>query len=175
LTETERRDRLHSLVYSPRSPGSPSYLQDQLQAAGYSLYVYTNDKSNNPGLFYGGKGGEMVTNTSPYDRSILEAEKDQNLWPFIFIVGGAATYDSYGRLTGVAKVTLTASQKAAVREIILKIKPVHSWCILVVNDWDYFTLSATDAPVTSTTQGFADDDTFADTTTGGFWRDPDYV
>lgn len=170
LTEAERRDRLDALVYAPAGTGAASYMQAQLHAGGFtSLYVYQNDKSTDPGAFFGGPGGEMITNPVAYDRTITEARKNQNLWPFVFFIGGTAYYDAYGRIVHIDPVSVSDALKPAFREIVLQCKPVHAWAVAVVNDYRYFTFSDDDTAPTSTTQGFASEDG----TTGGYWYEDD--
>lgn len=167
LTEVERRDRLHSLVYAPRGTGAASYLQEQLQAAGFTIYVYPNSPAADPGAFMGGFGGELVVNSRVYDRNGAEASKDQNLWPFVFFIGGTAITDNDGRILHIENPALTPAQADVIREVILKCKPVHSWAVAVVNDFDFFTLAPGDTAVIDTAKGFES----ADGLTGGFWWD----
>ena len=62
-----------------------------------------------------------VTPTDPVD------------WPFCFFVGGAATRDGSGALTAITPVNFPSAKKADLKNIILRIKPMHSWCGLIVN------------------------------------------
>jgi len=170
LTEQERRDKLDAIVYAPASSGAADYLQDQLHAAGFTdLYVYRNDKSNDPGMFYGGPGGEMVTNNKEYDRTITEARKYQKLWPHVFFIGGQAFYDANGRIIHIDPVPISDALKPTFREIVLQVRPVHSWCVAVVNDTAFFTFAEADTATTDTSKGFASEDG----TTGGFWWEGD--
>lgn len=167
LTEAERRDRLHSLVYAPRGTGAASYLQEQLQAAGFTVYAYPNSPAADPGSVIGGFGGGMVVNSQVYDRTGTEAAKNRNLWPFVFFVGGVAITDSDGRILHIENLALTPAQADVTRELVLKCKPVHSWAVVVVNDWDFFTLAPGDTAVIDTAKGFESEDGL----TGGFWWD----
>ena len=170
LTEQERRDKLDAIVYAPASSGAADYLQDQLHAAGFTnLYVYRNDKSNDPGMFYGGPGGEMITNNKEYDRTITEARKYQKLWPHVFFIGGQAFYDANGRIIHIDPVPISDALKPTFREIVLQVRPVHSWCVAIVNDTAFFTFAEADTATTDTSKGFASEDG----TTGGFWWEGD--
>lgn len=165
LTEQERRDYLHGVVYAPRSTGTWEYLQTQLQAAGFNVQVHVNSPAVDPTLFYGGAGGEMVTNNIFYDRSVLDALKDPNLWGYLFFVGGDAVRNADGSLAAIVPVIIPDNLKVLFRELILKYKPLHSWGVAVINDADYFTFATGDEAEVDTLRGFADDEQ----TTGGYW------
>jgi hypothetical protein len=166
LTEQERREYLHGVVYAPRSTGTHEYLQDQLQAAGFDVQVYPNSPAVDPARFYGGSGGEMVVNNVLYDRTITEARKFQELWSYVFFVGGDAVRDADGFLVAIAPVYIAPELKVLFRELILKYKPLHSWGIAVINaENDFFTFAPSDEAIVDAPRGFADDTQ----TTGGYW------
>jgi len=165
LTEQERRDYLHGVAYAPRSTGAWEYLQSQLQAAGFNVQVHVNSPAVDPTIFYGGAGGEMVTNNVFYDRTILNALKDPNLWGYIFFVGGDAIRGSDGALLAIVPIVISDSLKALFRELILKYKPLHSWGMAVINDAGYFTFATGDEAEVDAVHGFADDAQI----TGGYW------
>ena len=165
LTDQERRDYLHGVAYAPRSTGTHEYLQEQLQAAGFNVQVHVNSPAVDPARFYGGAGGEMVTNNVVYDRTIVEARKYQALWGYVFVVGGDAVRDADGSLAVVAPVIISSVLRNLFRELILKYKPLHSWGIAVINDADYFTFAPGDEAIVDAPRGFADDTQ----TTGGWW------
>lgn len=165
LTIQERRDILHGVVYAPRSTGTAEYLQTQLQNAGFAVQVHVNSPAVDPGLFFGGAGGELITNNKLYDRSIFEARSVQGLWSYVFFIGGDAVRADNGALLTIAPVVISDELKSQFRELVLKYKPVHSWAIAVMNDADYFTFAPTDDAIIDAPRGFADDDM----TTGGYW------
>jgi hypothetical protein len=168
LTEQERRDYLHGVVYAPRSTGTAEYLETQLQAAGFDVQVHVNSPAVDPGKFYGGGGGEMITNNIFYDRTIVEARHDQALWSYVFFIGGDAVRDSNGYLQAIAPVAISDELKILFRQLVLKYKPVHSWGVAVINaDADYFTFAPTDQAILESARGFGDDTQ----TTGGYWWD----
>lgn len=169
LTEQQRRDRLDAIVYAPRGTGAASYLQAQLQAGGFAVYVYQNSPSTDPGAFFGGPGGELICNHLPYDRTITEARKDQSLWPHVFFIGGTAVLNDSGRIVHIDPVVISDALKPAFREIVLKCKPVHSWALAVINAEGYFTFSDDDSATADTVEGFAS----ADWTTGGWFYEQD--
>jgi len=169
LSETERREKLHGVVYAPPSTGTHEYMQDQLRNAGFDLVqVHPNNLASSPGNFFGGHGGEMITNNELYDRTILETVKEQALWPYVFVLGEEAVYDNSGKLVHVAPYIVSDALRLTFRELVMKYKPVHAWGIGVIHDDDrWFTWSENDTVGTSTTMGFANEDQ----TTGGFWYD----
>lgn len=169
LTDTERRDRLDAIVYAPRGTGAASYLEAQLQAGGFNVYVYQNSPATDPGAFFGGPGGELICNHEPYDRTITEARKDQSLWPHVFFIGGEAVLDNSGRIVHIDPVVISEALQPAFREIVLKCKPVHSWALAVINPEGYFTFSDDDSATADTVEGFAS----ADWTTGGWFYEQD--
>ena len=165
LTEQQRRDRLDAIVYAPAGTGSASYLQANLQAGGFDVYVYQNSPVTDPGAFYGGPGGELIVNPENYNRTIEEARLEQKLWPFVFFIGGTAYRDASGKIVHIEPVAISDALKPSFREIVLQCKPVHSWALCVVNEEHYFTFSDDDTCPTDTDMGFASEDG----TTGGFW------
>lgn len=167
LSDSERRDVLYELVYAPRGTGAASYLQTQLQAAGFDVNVYPNSPASDPAEFSYGVGGQIITNNILYDRTIAEAVAYQELWPFVFFIGGDAVRDNDGRIVHIDPVIIPDAQRSAFRTVVLRAKPVHSWCIAVINDVDYFTFSVDDNLVTDTAKGFANEAE----TTGGYWYD----
>lgn len=172
MTEAERREYLHGVVYAPRSPGTAEYLEDQLQNAGFPVQVHANSPAVDPALFYGGAGGEMITNNENYDRTITEARADRNVWSYVFIIGGDAVRDADGSLLAVAPAPVASNVRSLFRELVLKYKPVHSWGVAVIHeDWDYFTFSENDDLTTDAPRGFADDEQSA----GGFWWEDSFA
>lgn len=165
LTEQERRDYLNGVVYAPPSTGTYEYLQTQLQNAGYNVQVHVNSPAVDPVRFFGGSGGEMVTNNENYDRTIQEARKYRYLWGHVFFIGGDAVRGPDGELLTIAPIILTGSSKDLFRELILKYKPVHSWAIAICNEADYFTFASGDQAEYDTLRGFSNDTQ----TTGGYW------
>lgn len=160
LTEQERRDYLHGIVYATPSPGTHEYLEYQLQNAGFNVQVHVNSPAVDPGRFYGGAGGEMVTNNILYERTIQEARDDRNVWSFVFVIGGDAIRDEVtDELLAVAPIIIPDNLRVLFRELVLKYKPLHSWGIAVINDEDYFTLSPDpDLIIVDAPRGLADDE-----------------
>lgn len=55
-------------------------------------------------------------------------------WHLVFFVAGAITLDANGYVTSMTEATIPRIYRDMVREIILRIKPQHTWCYLAV-DW----------------------------------------
>lgn len=66
---------------------------------------------------------EEIKNTVP---------TDSNSWPFIFFVGGPATFNENGSLKTLEQGFVSSEMEATLKTLILKFKPLHSWCGLAV-------------------------------------------
>jgi len=68
------------------------------------------------------------------EKIIFPIPTDQNSWPFVFFVGGNATRDGItGVLTAIERVNIANERRAELLRIILKFKPMFTWCGLLVN------------------------------------------
>lgn len=54
-------------------------------------------------------------------------------WPFVFFIGGAATFAADGSLVTLQTVNIDDIRRIELREIILKYKPTFTWGMLKVN------------------------------------------
>jgi hypothetical protein len=160
-TEQERRDYLDGVKYARSGTGSADYLQNALQQAGFAVQVHTNSPAVDPGAFYGGAGGMLIVNESEDDQADIEGARFRRIWNYTFFIGGNATRDADGRITAIAPVVLSSDDRIALAKIVLKHKPLHSWCVAVITDWDYFTFSSTTSWDYDPLLGFD----------GGFWFD----
>ena len=57
---------------------------------------------------------------------------DEGDWPLVFFVGGAATFAGDGSLLTIEQGLVPSAQEIQLKRIILKFKPLHSWCGLIV-------------------------------------------
>ena len=57
---------------------------------------------------------------------------DPNNWPFVFFVGGAATFNPDGSLLTIAQGLVPSEKEKQLKDIILKFKGLYTWCGLVV-------------------------------------------
>lgn len=62
----------------------------------------------------------------------FELPTDPGYWPLFFFVGGAATRDGSGALTEIATETIDADRRTELISLIVRFKPSHSWCGLIV-------------------------------------------
>lgn len=94
---------------------------DYLVAAGSG--VYAGEPSALAGTF-----NELIQ-----EEIIYQIPDDPNTWPFFFFVGGDATRNVDGELTSIATANVPISQKKQFENIILRIKPLHTWAGLIIN------------------------------------------
>ena len=192
LTEAERRTQLAGIMYARRTNGSRDFLQDQLQRAGYDLYVYDNAPAVDPDLLIFGQSqvycgdtlaqcgettaqcasfdGELVVNGDigetvinylvhcgdtlaqcgeptalvgdysgvslvPYVYTIPNGSgtEVERWWNLIFFVGGEVTRGGSGEIISIEHVDISLQNRKTLIQLILKYKPLHSWCALAVN------------------------------------------
>jgi hypothetical protein len=57
---------------------------------------------------------------------------ENSYWGMIFFVGGEATYE-YGLLTSIEAAEVPFVRKDEFKQLILKYKPMHSWCVLIIS------------------------------------------
>lgn len=67
---------------------------------------------------------------APFDYEIPD---DPDCWPAVFFVGGDVTRDGTGAIINVETINISAKLKAKFERYLMKLKPLHSWCILFVN------------------------------------------
>lgn len=90
--------------------------------------------------------GTLTSNATIYDTKLcntkLSAEqlilykKDEILrwWNMVFFVGGEVTRDSVtNKITDIEFVNIPIQNRKILKQLILKYKPMHSWCALAVN------------------------------------------
>lgn len=155
ISDTLRRQRLFSVKTEARCDGSAEYLQERLQSSGFNIQVHNNDPPSdpsailqkpatlvlgstismgNPMAVMGATSGELVVNGfvggSRYENWVIPP--DDEYWPLIFFAGGDATRDIDGKIISVAKVLLPVERREEIRRLIIKYKPMHTWCGLVV-------------------------------------------
>jgi len=53
-------------------------------------------------------------------------------WPLIFFVGGVATYNVDGSISSIAQANVDVKRRVELRSLIVKYKPLHTWCGLIV-------------------------------------------
>ena len=63
-----------------------------------------------------------------------EIPADPGYWGLFFFVGGVATRDPVtGIITNIEPADVPISRREELKRLILKYKPMYSWCVLVVN------------------------------------------
>ena len=173
LPDENRRGFLNSIVYSAKCNGTLDYLYRMIEKSSVvSVFdISGNDPCINPSQFVGGGGGELVANDVNNDSPYSNAVKNKEAWSFIFFVGGEITRSDDGSIVSIVPLDLTAQEISIMREIILRYKPLHSWCVLVCHpEWDFFTFSDDDTPSSDTSAGFSDDEQLS-----GGWMCDEYT
>lgn len=64
---------------------------------------------------------------------IYQITDDVDLWGYFFFVGGAATRNSSHELTAIDYATIIPEREQEFKQLLLKIKPAHSWVGLLIN------------------------------------------
>lgn len=64
---------------------------------------------------------------------VYEIPTDPGDWPFIFYVGGLATFNIDGEIIDITQVNIPIYREFEFKEIILRLKPMHSWAALIVS------------------------------------------
>ena len=149
----ERRKAIQRKIAYPaniRARAHPLFIQSQLQAAGFEVYLHENGFLENGQIVYktpdqiaatapentqhgeptqhgagqqhGTLNFEVVANQINIDES-YSVGGDQNLWATFFI-GGPTLGDA---------TNLLASREEEFRELVLKLKPAHSVAFLFIN------------------------------------------
>ncbi len=161
LTEAERRTQLVGIKYAKPDTASDDLVQDKLRAAGFdNIVVTSNDPAIDPDLISGEllvngpiyieqKPGYLAQangdntfagNALAIAGYFLNIERTAHIyeipdlwryWRFIFFVGGAAS--GWPGSPAIATYNVDANREQQLKTLILKYKPLHSWCILVVN------------------------------------------
>jgi hypothetical protein len=157
LSEATRRSRLAAIKTAVNSTGAVPFLQGKLNAAGFDVQVHINNPPVNPAQFidfapptvmgnasavfngvgaqFGGARGELLVNGPVYDAGVLvtyTTPTDPVYWPLVFFIGGDATRDPVtGEITRIERVTLPANRRAEFIALVIKYKPLYTWCGLV--------------------------------------------
>lgn len=90
---------------------------------------------------FGGFRGELIANGVLYIhvggnkvKVNYNIPSEAYYWPLVFFVGGTAEYNQEtGAIINVDFADVPISRKNELRRLIIKYKPLHSWCGLLVN------------------------------------------
>lgn len=158
IDEATRRQRLLAVMTARSSNGSLDFMQGKLNDAGFPVTVYANSPAADPSLFtgyapgnimgnedalfgktgaiFGGRRGMLLVNGKIfYDQSEVDylSPTDPRYWPLVFFIGGDATRDEDGVLTLIDTVSLPNNRRNEFISLIIKYKPMFTWCGLVAN------------------------------------------
>lgn len=161
LTEADRRTQLAGVKYALPDTASDDLVQDKLQAAGFdNIVVTSNDPAIDPALITGellvngpiyetqapgylaqANGDNMFAGNARavagYFINIERTAHVYNLptpwryWRYVFFVGGVAS--GWPGSPAIATYNVDADKEQLLKRLIFKYKPLHSWCVLVVN------------------------------------------
>lgn len=135
----------HQFAYTIDSSGNVNFYLDGSKVGatvpGFSFGSYST--SLNVGArqdFFRWANG-TIYDVKLYDFELTQSEiqayiKDQVLrwWSMIFFVGGDVVRDPVSnKIVGIEFVNIPIQNRAALRQLILKYKPLHSWAALAVN------------------------------------------
>jgi hypothetical protein len=131
--------------------GPPLYLAFAGQFSFCTLIVNGDQYQNNPqyvcaGYYPGSAGYVQCETPTTFTRNYCGAYFFQGKnpipwgapaspgkWPLVFFVAASATKDGNGYITALTPANIPAASVAEVKRIILKYKPMHSWCVLAFN------------------------------------------
>jgi uncharacterized protein YmfQ (DUF2313 family) len=156
LDETVRRGRLLAAKTAGNGDGSAAFMERQLRAAGFDVFVHLNDPPVNPNLFisfnslleFGADEAEFGADDAEFGGTrrllvndgvvvaqipVVHSSPPSQYWPLVFFVGGAATRDGSGALTAIAEADVPLSRWSELDALIIKYKPMWTWCGLSVN------------------------------------------
>jgi len=58
---------------------------------------------------------------------------ESGYWPLIFFVGGQAVFNIDGSINYIIKANVDSDRREELKNLIVKYKPIYSWCVLIVN------------------------------------------
>ncbi len=132
-TETERRQALKGFMFNRSTSGAYDQLQDKLQESGFDVLVIPNSPPIDPNIYYDPEynlEGELVVNYLERN-TLYDIPSNPGYWPLFFFIGDSVTRDEYGNITNIAHINVPDGRRQAMKQIILRFKPLHSWCLLV--------------------------------------------
>lgn len=84
--------------------------------------------------FFGGDDDAFFGDYIDFRQELNKYEVPANpaYWPLIFFVGGVATYNLDGSIKTIAQAEINIKRRTELRSLIVKYKPLHTWCGLIV-------------------------------------------
>lgn len=155
LTEAERRAQLLAVKTASNGDGTDTFLEDKLQLSGFDLFVYQNDPPVDPDTILssgflmfcdsdeafcghedalcGKESGQLLVNNIPFIDSTFTVPVASDTWPSIFFIGGVATRDpGTNEILSILPAQIPISRSNELLRLIVKYKPFHTWCGLLV-------------------------------------------
>lgn len=156
LTDQERRNRVLSAKTANKGDGTDDFMQTKLQESGFDLQVHQNEPPVDPstilddGFFVycdgddafcgnenalcGQQSGQLIVNgIAPFD-SIFVSPVSSDYWHLVFFIGGDVTRNAVtNEIEAIVSAQIPISRSSELIRLIVKYKPMHSWCGLMVD------------------------------------------
>jgi len=68
-----------------------------------------------------------------YQPITVASPSDPTTWPCVFFLAAAATRDGSGHITALTMATVPANLRQRLVEIVMRLKPLHTWAALMVS------------------------------------------
>jgi hypothetical protein len=97
------------------------------------VIVIPNSPPIDPAIYYDTEyalEGELVVNYLERN-TLYDIPTEPGYWPLFFFIGDSVTRDEYGNITNIDYINVPDGKRQALKQLILKYKPLHSWCLLV--------------------------------------------
>ena len=154
LTEADRREQLEQAKTARQGDGTDTFMQAQLQLAGFDVQVHQNEPAVDPDILLddtfsiycdgdgaycghedaicGSSSGALIANgDEPTNQMLVPASSDY--WHLIFFIGGDAIRNGItGALESIAPALVPVSRYGELIRLIVKYKPLHAWCGVLV-------------------------------------------
>lgn len=154
LTDQERRNRALSAKTANKGDGTDTFLQTKLQESGFDLQVHSNDPPIDPDLILdngftaycgfdtsvcgndnavcGQDASSLVVNGIFDDTFLIPVSSDY--FHLIFFVGGDAVRNGVtDEIESISAGQVPISRQSELTRLIVKYKPLHCWCGLIVD------------------------------------------
>ena len=129
-SDTDRRATVASKKYTRKRNGTAEDLEKALQLAGFDVQVHRNSPAVDPATILDDERNIIVTNIALNDRFVLPSDSEK--WGLVFFIGGDVTRDGSGFVTALEDVNIPTTRLSEFYDIVLAIKPMHSWAAMNV-------------------------------------------
>ncbi len=153
LTDAERRAQLTAAKTGSQGDGTDTFMESKLQEAGFDLQVHSNEPPVDPDIILadhyliycdgdggfaghedaicGQSAGTLVVNGGTESYSVPASS---DYFHLIFFVGGDAVRNGVtDALESIAAAQVPVARADELVRLIVKYKPLHAWCGLIVD------------------------------------------